>query len=112
MNTHCTTTLLQALSLQLLVDKDFSAVIAQKTRNSVKQIGLSALKQRGFVPAGATIVLHIEINKKILMYDHMLFYYEFLCHAFKLCAYHISICGDNSESNVEKSALQNSLSYQ
>ena len=55
----------------------FFAVIAQKERNSVKPIGVSALKQRGFATAGATVVLHVEINEKILVCDHMLFYYEF-----------------------------------
>ena len=44
------------LSLQLLVDKDFSTVIAQKARNSVKPRRVSALKQRRFATADATVV--------------------------------------------------------
>ena len=78
MLTHTVQThFVKLLSLQLLVDKDFFAVIAQKARNSVKPIRVNALKQRSFATAGATVVLHVEINEKILLYNHILFYYEF-----------------------------------
>ena len=63
----------------------------KRQETSVRPIGVSALKQRGFTTAGATVVLHVEIKEKIPVYDHMLFYYEFRCHVFKLCGYHISI---------------------
>ena len=58
-NTHCTTTLRQALSStsQLLVDKEFFCCDCTKGKNSVKPIGVSAQKQRSFATAGATVVL-------------------------------------------------------
>ena len=63
MSTQNTTSHFGNLSnLQLLVDKDFSIVIAAKARNNVKQIGASVLKGRAFVTASAIAVSHVQIR--------------------------------------------------